>query len=144
MNKKDWFIDWFNSPYYHTLYKDRDDMEAKKFISNLIDHLNPINKSLFVDVACGKGRHSVYIAGLGYTVDGFDLSKNSINEAKQNESSNLTFYINDIRNPLKKDHYNYAFNLFTSFGYFDNYQDNQQAIIAIADSLTTNGMFFAR
>ena len=25
---------WFNSKYYHILYKDRDDKEAKKFILN--------------------------------------------------------------------------------------------------------------
>lgn len=139
MHKKDWFVDWFNSPYYHTLYKDRDDLEAKKFISNLINHLNPKDNDLFLDVACGKGRHSVYIASLGYSVDGFDLSENSIDEAKQNETNNLKFYINDIRNPLKKNHYSFAFNLFTSFGYFDSYQDNQKAINAIASSLNLGG-----
>ena len=140
MLQKDWFIDWFNSPYYHILYKDRNETEAKAFISNLINHLSPNKNNYLLDVACGKGRHSVYMASLGYYVDGFDLSENSIKHAQQNENSLLKFYINDIRKPLKLNHYHFAFNLFTSFGYFDDYQDNQKAINAIADSLSDNGV----
>ena len=34
-----WYTDWFNSPYYHILYKNRDDKEAQFFIDNLIKHL---------------------------------------------------------------------------------------------------------
>ncbi|NQX98132.1 MAG: hypothetical protein HRT73_09675, partial [Flavobacteriales bacterium] len=37
----EWFEDWFDSPYYHILYKNRDDKEAKDFISNLINYLKP-------------------------------------------------------------------------------------------------------
>ena len=33
---KDWFVSWFNTPYYHTLYKHRDHNEAQEFIKNLI------------------------------------------------------------------------------------------------------------
>ena len=140
MSNNDWFIDWFNSPYYHILYKDRDDIEAKKFIFNLINHLRPQKNSLIQDVACGKGRHSVYMASLGFKVDGFDLSENSIEHAKKNETDLLKFFVNDIRIPLNHNYYNFAFNLFTSFGYFDSYQDNQKAINSIAESLTADGV----
>ena len=136
---KDWFVDWFDSPYYHILYRNRDDIEAKKFILNLNKHLNPKPHSKLIDVACGKGRHSVFMAELGYDVHGFDLSKNNIIEAKKNQKENLSFFINDIRTPLNHDYYNYAFNLFTSFGYFESLNDNQKAINAISDSLKTKG-----
>ena len=39
MTKKEWFADWFNTPYYHTLYKHRDDQEAELFIKRLLDYL---------------------------------------------------------------------------------------------------------
>ena len=35
--KTKWFEEWFDSPYYHVLYKDRDEKEAKDFILNLIN-----------------------------------------------------------------------------------------------------------
>jgi len=142
VNKKntEWFEDWFDSPFYHILYKNRDDKEAQVFISNLITLLNPNKESLFVDVACGKGRHAMFLNSLGYTVDGFDLSENSITNARLKETSTLQFFTNDIREPLKRNHYDFAFNLFTSFGYFDDENDNQKAINAIAESLNTNGI----
>jgi SAM-dependent methyltransferase len=136
----DWFEDWFNSPYYHILYKDRDDNEAKLFISHLIDTLQPHRKSKLLDIACGKGRHAIYMNKLGYDVDAYDLSTNSINAAKQYETKNLRFFVNDIRNPLNTNQYNYAFNLFTSFGYFDKEEDNYKAIKAIVDSLIYDGL----
>lgn len=142
VNKKntEWFEDWFDSPFYHILYKNRDDSEAKAFITNLVNFLNPSNQDIFIDVACGKGRHAMFLNSLGYTVDGFDLSANSITTAKLKETTSLNFFTNDIRVPLKHNYYDFAFNLFTSFGYFDDESDNQKAINAIAESLNTNGV----
>jgi len=135
----EWFEVWFDSPYYHILYKDRDHKEAETFISNLVTFLQPKKDSLFLDVACGKGRHAMFLNSLGYKVDGFDLSENSIISAKLKETTDLHFFTNDIRRPLKVSHYSFAFNLFTSFGYFDDENDNQKAINAIAESLDKDG-----
>lgn len=142
-NKSDnnWFKEWFDSPYYHILYKNRNDKEAQGFIDNLITYLQPPKESKVLDVACGKGRHAIYMNQLGYDVDAFDLSKNSIDHAKQMENTSLHFFVNDIRQPLKLDAYDYAFNLFTSFGYFDDENDNYESIKAISRSLKENGRF---
>ena len=54
-------MDWFDTNYYHTLYKHRDSIEAKKFIDTLVKYLN-IKKGLKVlDLACGAGRHSKHL-----------------------------------------------------------------------------------
>lgn len=139
-NKKIWYKDWFNSPYYHILYKDRDHKEAELFIERLNNFLNPDSSSLLLDVACGKGRHALYLSNLGYKVDAFDLSPNNIAHAKQYETDNLHFYINDIREPLKTDYYDFVFNLFTSFGYFDTNNENQLAMNALSENLKSNGV----
>jgi len=55
-----WFEHWFNSPYYHILYKDRNEKEAQIFIDNLISYLQIPKKSNILDIACGNGRHSKY------------------------------------------------------------------------------------
>lgn len=142
-NKQDkfnWFEDWFNSPYYHLLYKDRNHIEAEHFICNILSYLAPEKSSKMLDVACGKGRHSLFISKQGYTTDGFDLSENSIIDAKKHENQHLKFHVNDIRIPLKTNYYHFAFNLFTSFGYFINEEDNQKAIDAISTSLVKDGV----
>jgi len=116
--EKEWFESWFDTKYYHILYKNRDYTEAEKFISKLIDFLNPEPDSKFVDIACGRGRHSVYINRLGYSVVGYDLSEESILEAKKHSKKDLKFYTHDMRQIFRTNYFDFALNLFTSFGYF--------------------------
>ena len=79
-----WFANWFDSPYYHTLYKNRDEKEAQVFIDNLVQHLQSPKGSTLIDIACGKGRHATYFNSLGLDVVGVDLSPNSIASATKN------------------------------------------------------------
>jgi SAM-dependent methyltransferase len=139
MADKSWFKDWFNSPYYHLLYQHRDDSEALGFISKVIHFLNPAPNSRMLDVACGKGRHSKALADMGFDVTGIDLSSESIAEAKQFEADNLHFYEHDMRLPFWVNYFHYAFNLFTSFGYFRTEREHNNAIRTIATSIKNGG-----
>lgn len=136
----DWFAEWFDTPYYHLLYNNRNFDEAALFINNLIHFLQPNKDAILLDACCGKGRHAVVMHNAGYTVDAFDLSENNIQLAQQNQTTSLRFYKNDIRTPLFLNKYDVAFNLFTSFGYFENEEDNITAIKALSDSLKPNGV----
>ena len=141
MTATTWFKDWFNSPYYHQLYFKRDEAEAAAFINKLIDHLKPSPGAEMLDVACGKGRHSILLAVKGFTVTGIDLSEDSIREAKENESDNLEFFVHDMRLPFRINYFDYAFNFFTSFGYFKTRREHDNAIRTIAQSLKPGGIF---
>ncbi len=134
-----WFANWFDSPYYHLLYKNRDDKEAQSFIDNLICRLKIPKKSMILDIACGKGRHSIYFNKRGMKVEGIDLSHNSINIAKKEENTTLNFSVYDMRKVFKKDTFDIIVNLFTSFGYFKKNKDEQTAITAMALSLKQEG-----
>lgn len=137
---KDWFAEWFDTPYYHLLYKHRNFDEAALFISNLLNYLQPGKKAVLLDACCGKGRHALYMNKAGFSVDAFDLSENNIRLAQQNQTATLQFYKNDIRTPLFLNKYDVAFNLFTSFGYFENEADNISAIKALSDSIKPEGV----
>jgi SAM-dependent methyltransferase len=141
MPEKNWFKDWFSSPYYHLLYNNRDDNEAFVFIKKLIDFLQPEQDSRILDVACGKGRHSKALADMGFDVTGIDISFESIEEAKQFETNQLHFYQQDMRMPFWINYFQYAFNFFTSFGYFRTRREHDNAIRSIAQSLQPNGIF---
>lgn len=138
---KQWFKDWFNTPYYHQLYFKRDENEAAAFIDKLIDYLKPNVHSFMLDVACGKGRHSVQLASKGFNVTGIDLSSDSIEEALQYETDKLHFFTHDMRLPFSINYFDYAFNFFTSFGYFNTQRENDNAIRTIAQSLKKSGYF---
>ncbi len=135
---KNWFASWFDTPYYHILYKDRNYREAQIFMDNLTHYLNLPEKAKVLDLACGKGRHSIYLNQLGFNVLGVDLSENSIEEANKNTNDTLHFQVHDMREPFIEK-YDAIFNLFTSFGYFENESDNQKTLISIKESLSEYG-----
>ena len=139
VREKEWFEDWFNSRYYHLLYQNRSQNEANFFIENLVEKLALNEKSNVLDLGCGKGRHAFKLSGIFKNVDGIDLSENNINLAKQIKKQNLNFYIGDMRNFNMKKKYNYVFNLFTSFGYFENASENLSVLKCINNHLVDGG-----
>ncbi len=141
MSEQAWYRDWFNSPFYHKLYFERDDKEAAAFISKLIDHLNPLSGSYMLDVACGRGRHSRILSDKGFLVTGIDISFDSISFAKKFETETLEFYQHDMRLPFRVNYFDYTFNFFTSFGYFKTRREHDDAIRTIANGLKPNGVF---
>ena len=133
-----WFSSWFDTPYYHILYKNRGDEEAQEFMQNLVNFLKLPQGASILDLACGKGRHSVYLNKLGYNVTGVDLSANSIAYAKQFENECLRFRTHCMCKPVGEK-FDAVFNLFTSLGYFDDERENRESIVAIKDEIKEGG-----
>jgi SAM-dependent methyltransferase len=133
-----WFKTWFSSPYYHSLYIHRNDEEARKFIDALLFELRPPQNSVLLDVGCGNGRHSKYLASQGFIVAGFDTSRASIKEAQKLNSPTLTFFQHDMRVPFGKNRFDYVFNFFTSFGYFSR-SENLSVLENMQSALKAGG-----
>ncbi|MEC3908577.1 methyltransferase domain-containing protein [Tamlana sp. 2201CG12-4] len=137
-NTKTWFTSWFDTPFYYILYKDRDDTEAHIFMDTLTSYLNIPEHGSILDLACGKGRHARYLNKIGYDVTGVDLSENSIAFAKQFENHRLRFDVHNMCKPYHKQ-FDAVFNLFTSFGYFEDDADNLKTIKSIKANLNDFG-----
>jgi SAM-dependent methyltransferase len=140
MKTKDWITDWFNTSYYHTLYKERNDDEAQLFMKNITSFLNLPKTTHILDLPCGKGRHSVFLNSLGYKVTGGDLAENSIISAKEFENDTLSFKVHDMRAPFNNK-YDAIFNLFTSFGYFEDDKEDIIILENIKNGLNKDGCF---
>jgi SAM-dependent methyltransferase len=137
--KADWFKDWFDSPFYHILYQNRDEEEANFFIHNLVNYLELKPKLKVLDLACGKGRHAYFLSQYNLNVFGADLAENSISEASKMEQENLRFFVHDMRNKLPIQSFDFIFNLFTSFGYFDHEDENSKVLDSIYQALNEKG-----
>jgi SAM-dependent methyltransferase len=130
-----WFASWFDSPHYHKLYGYRDESEAAGFVDALIRLLVPRPDAELLDLGCGAGRHSRHLASRGFRVTGVDLAANSIAEARKAERTGLRFVRHDMRVPFGTGVYDYVFNVFTSFGYFEEPWEHLQVVSNIAESL---------
>lgn len=136
-----WYETWFNTPYYEMLYQHRNSGEAVLFIDKLLTLLRLPPQAQILDLACGKGRHTKYLATKGFDVTGVDLSLKSIQHAARYENENLSFFLHDMRNTFRINYFDCIFNFFTSFGYFENDNDDEKAIHAIAAGLKPGGYF---
>lgn len=133
-----WYSHWFNTDFYHLLYKGHDYQEARVFMDKITSYLNLPEEGSILDVACGRGRHSIYLNSLGYNVTGIDISEKSIQYAQKYENPTLKFELHDMCETFPKQ-FDAVFNLFTSFGYFEDDEDNLTALKAFKANLNEVG-----
>lgn len=138
--KKEWFESWFDSPYYHLLYKSRDEKEAQTTLHNLLQAIDLPQNARLLDLACGKGRHSRYLADEGFDVTGLDISTASIAYARQFEHHRLAFYQHDMRKPFRVNYFDGVMNMFTSFGYFATDRDHVLTLANVNKGLKPGGL----
>ncbi len=115
-------------------------MEAQEFVENLLSYLQPPAGSRMLDIACGGGRYARQLAEHGFDVTGIDISQESIACAKTYESERLHFFTQDMRLPFYINYFDYAFNFFTSFGYFAHDRDHALAAKSFAAALKKDGI----
>ena len=91
-NREDWFINWFNSKYYHILYKSRNKSEASDFIKTIISNLSLKSNNSVLDLGCGNGRHSISLSNHFKLVHGIDISSENISLANENKRKSKIFH----------------------------------------------------
>lgn len=139
-----WYEGWFGSDAYDLVYDHRDETEAEQLVDLVEREISPASDAHIVDVGCGRGRHARIFARRGYRVTGLDLSASAIAEARacsQTDDLDVTFRQGDMREPLCDGCADGVVNLFTTFGYFEDDAENEQALAAMATALRPGGWF---
>ncbi|MBI4056789.1 MAG: class I SAM-dependent methyltransferase [Elusimicrobia bacterium] len=96
-----------------------------------------------LDLGCGVGRHSIPLARAGFRVTGFDLTQRYLAQAKRRAiGSSIRWVRGDMRRLPFQNEFDAAINMFTSFGYFSNIQDDLQVLRAVHRALKPRGVFF--
>ncbi len=95
-----------------------------------------------LDLCCGPGRHSLELARRGYKVTAVDLTAAYLEEAKlkaKSEGIYVEFIREDMRRFERPDSYNAIILMYTSFGYFENQNENLKVLINSFHSLSNGG-----
>ncbi|WP_111309550.1 class I SAM-dependent methyltransferase [Confluentibacter sediminis] len=132
------FSSWYNTPYYHILYKDIDNVETHAFMDTLTNYLNLPEQGTILDWGCGRGIHAMYLNKIGFDVTGVDQSENNIAYAKKFETQHLRFDVHNMCQPYKQQ-FDAVFNLFSSFGRIDRDEDYLNTIKGIKANLNETG-----
>lgn len=113
-------------------------------IQKLVKLLNVESGARVLDSCCGVGRHSIELAEAGMDVTGVDITAPYIEAAKESCESmelEIRFECADVREFVEENQYDYAFNLYTSYGYFEVEEDEDRYLKNILDSLKPGGCF---
>lgn len=140
----EWFEEWFNTEEYLDVYRRRNEAEAAKLVELILNNVSIRPGDDIIDLACGAGRHSIIFAEKGFNVTALDLSENLLNIARK-RAAELNLKINfinaDLRNFCIKSKFDMAVNLFTSFGYFENDEENFSLFSSASAVLNENSYF---
>jgi SAM-dependent methyltransferase len=95
-----------------------------------------------LDLCCGPGRHSIAFAKLGFSVTGVDLTRSYLEEAENrtlDEGVEIEYVQMDMREFESPGSFDLAVNLYTSFGYFKDVEDDRLVLHHLYQSLRTGG-----
>lgn len=98
-----------------------------------------------LDLPCGQGRHLIRLARRGYTATGQDLNGYFLKKAKETakqEGVKIVLIKGDMRSIQAKVEYDVVLNLFSSFGYFENEQEDQKVLEQVNRALKSGGKLF--
>ncbi|MBB3108245.1 ubiquinone/menaquinone biosynthesis C-methylase UbiE [Paenibacillus phyllosphaerae] len=137
-----WFERSFGSDYM-IVYRHRNWKQAAQEVQRMAGWLELPQDAEVLDVGCGMGRHALALAELGYKVTGIDLSAELLQEAKaNNDQGQVELVQGDMRKlPFASASFQATVNLFTSFGYFEQEEDNVQVLREIRRVLVPDGHF---
>ncbi|MCK4250486.1 methyltransferase domain-containing protein [candidate division WOR-3 bacterium] len=71
----------------------------KEYLVTTLDKIKPISNARVLEIGCGTGPISCYLAQQGYNVDGIDISQTAIEIAQTNAKDrglNIHYYVDDI------------------------------------------------
>ncbi len=144
MNDTPWYISFFNEDYLSIyapfLPAERTDRE----VEGIIRLLNVPPGSSILDLCCGHGRHAIPLAQHGYKVTGQDLSPIFLQRAKteaEAQKVQVNWVQGDMRTVPFEDTFDTAINIFTSFGYLESEDEDQQVLRQVHKALKPGGLF---
>jgi SAM-dependent methyltransferase len=118
--------------------------KAQEEVANIISLLKIGPQASVLDLCCGPGRHSLQLARHGFSVTGVDRTKTYLDKARKQakiEGLKVQFIQDDMRRFCRPGSFDVAINLFTSFGYFEDINDDRRVAANVYRSLKENGVF---
>jgi cyclopropane fatty-acyl-phospholipid synthase-like methyltransferase len=116
--------------------------ETKQEIDQIISLLKITAGSTVLDLCCGQGRHSLELARRDFNTTGVDRTLKYLEKAKdeaKEQNLSIEFIEDDMRHFKRLDYFNAIIIMYTSFGYFEEHNENMQVLHNCYYSLKDNG-----
>ena len=118
--------------------------KAPEEVANIISLLGITETTSILDLCCGPGRHSLQLARHGFSVTAVDRTRMYLEKARkqaETEGLEIEFVQDDMRGFCRPGSFDAVINLFTSFGYFEDVNDDRKVAANAYRSLKDKGVF---
>lgn len=115
---------------------------SQEEVEDVLNLLSLEPPSSILDLACGFGRHSLLLSQKGFSVTGIDFNSSYLEEAEKASlsSSNSPRWIkSDMRDFKRENSFNAILSLYTSFGYFEDSEEDLLVLENAFHSLKPKG-----
>jgi SAM-dependent methyltransferase len=136
-----WYVESFKEDYLK-IYAHRTDEAAASEVNQIMRMIQMDPGASVLDLCCGNGRHSRQLSCRGMRVTGIDLSTVLLDKAEsKNDKGHIRYFQSDVRYIPFYEEFDVVLNLFTSFGYFEETEENLKVFQAMSRALKQKGRF---
>lgn len=131
----------FWSLFYEWMFPAESFVQATEQVQDIVN-LSGITEGAVLDLCCGPGRHSVPLRKLGFDVTAVDLQPFLLGKARDyatKENVSIEFIEEDMLTFRRSESFDLIVNLFSSFGYFRNPEDDIKVLENAYYSLKNRG-----
>jgi SAM-dependent methyltransferase len=140
-------MEWFENEefwrdYYQYMFSEDRFAAAKDEVTRIME-LTQVRGGRLLDLCCGPGRHAMEFAQRGFAVTGVDRSAFLLDRARQLAQAggvSVEWINEDMRRFIRPDSFDLVCNLFTSFGYFEDENDDLAVLKNMQQSLRKDGI----
>jgi len=140
--RKEWFDDdSFWRELYPFMFPEQRFAAADEQVAQALVLTKPPGKSV-LDLCCGPGRCSIALAKKGFRVTGVDRTKYLLDKARAKAKAahvKVEWIREDMRDFVRPGAFALVLSMFTSFGYFDDRQDDVKVLQNMFTSLQPGG-----
>jgi SAM-dependent methyltransferase len=140
--KKEWFDnDSFWRDLYPFMFPEVRFTDAAEQVEKALILTKPTGKSA-LDLCCGPGRCSIALSQRGFSVTGVDRTKYLLDKARMKAKAvkaAIEWVQKDMRDFVRPSAFDLVLSMFTSFGYFDDKQQDIEVLNNMLSSLRPDG-----
>ncbi|MBI2923746.1 MAG: methyltransferase domain-containing protein [Planctomycetes bacterium] len=142
-HRREWFDDdrfWIET--YPFMFPEERFAGTRAEIAALLRLARPSGKAA-LDLCCGPGRCSIELARRGFRVTGVDRTRFLLAKARalaRAGRASVEWVESDMRDFVRPEAYDLAVSLFTSFGYFDDKDEDRAVLRNLYASLKSRGV----
>jgi SAM-dependent methyltransferase len=141
--KREWFADdSFWAELYPFMFPEQRFRDTPEQIQKVLALAKPVGNTA-LDLCCGPGRCAIALAKTAFEVTGVDRTKFLLDKARAKAraaKTSIEWIQADMRDFIRADAFDLALIMFTSFGYFDDKNEDLQVLHNVLTSLKPGGI----